>query len=78
MSGYNPKTGVFSLTHSKASTWAGRSAPMDVYAQLLRDAGLEVLSVEPMYLTAKAKPSQIWEALSGRPSDPNRAAYHGE
>ena len=79
--GYNKKTGVFSLTQSKAGVWCRKPNPdrlglIDHCARLLRDAGHEVLSVHGNFLEVKAMPGQVWEALSGQPSDPKRESLH--
>lgn len=88
MSGYNKKTGVFGLTWTKASYWFRRKdVPqecraladengMAFFACLLTKAGLEVLHVDRAYLNVKATPGQVWEALSGQPSDPEREAVY--
>jgi|HubBroStandDraft_2_1064218.scaffolds.fasta_scaffold08915_6 hypothetical protein len=81
MGGFNKKTGVFSLTQSKAGIWCrkpnpGRLALIDHCANLLREAGHEVLLVQGNFLEVKATPGQVWEALSGQPSDPKREAFH--
>ena len=81
MGGFNEKTGVFSLTQSKAGVWCRKPNPdklglIDHCARLLRDAGHEVLSVHGNFLEVKAMPGQVWEALSGRPSDPKRESLH--
>jgi hypothetical protein len=81
MGGFNKKTGVFSLTQSKAGVWCRKPNPdrlglIDHCARLLRDAGHEVLSVHGNFLEVKAMPGQVWEALSGQPSDPKREALH--
>jgi hypothetical protein len=83
VSGYNKETGVFQLTQTKAHAWClrpdvTRMTTMEDCAALLREAGLEVQSVHARYLDVKAKPSQVWEALSGQPSDPSRATYYRE
>ncbi len=81
MGGFNKKTGVFSLTQSKAGVWcrkrnSERLGLIEHCAKLLRDAGHEVLSVHGNFLEVKAMPGQVWEALSGQPSDPERESHH--
>lgn len=76
---YDKKTGIFNLTQSKASVWCrrpGRSNSIESCAVLLREAGLEVVTVQGNYLRVKATPGQVWEALSGQPSDPKREAHY--
>jgi hypothetical protein len=79
--GYNKKTGIFSLTQSKAGVWCRKPSPdrlglIEHCARLLRDAGHAVLLVRSNFLEVKATPGQVWEALSGQPSDPKREALH--
>lgn len=81
MGGFNKKTGVFSLTESKAVVWCRKRDPdglgvMEHCAKLLRDAGHEVLLFRSNFLEVRATPGQVWEALSGQPSDPMREALH--
>ena len=85
MSGFNKKTGLFELTATKAKYWFRRKdvptecrelKDMEFYACLLRHHGLDVLHVDNAFLRVKATPGQIWEALSGQPSDPEREAYY--
>ncbi len=87
MSGFNPKTGTFELTASRARFWLRRTEyppelkaleGMEFIAGLLRHAGHEVVKVRNGWLTVKATQGQVWEALSGQPSDPEREArYYG-
>jgi hypothetical protein len=49
---------------------------MEYYAEILRRAGLDVVGVYSAYLKVKATSGQIWEALSGQPSNPEREAYY--
>lgn len=79
--GYDEKTGIFHLCQSKARFWCRRPGatwrdPIQFSAKLLRDAGLEVLSVQGNHLTVKATPGRVWEILSGKPSDAKREARH--
>jgi hypothetical protein len=81
MGGYNRKTGVFSLTQSKASVWRRKPNPQKLdliehCASLLQESGLEVLKVSHNFLEVKGTPGQVWEALSGQPSDPKREAVY--
>lgn len=81
MGGFNKKTGIFSLTQSKAGVWCRKPNPdklglIDHCAKLLCDAGHEVLSVHGNFLEVKAMPGQVWEARSGQPSDPKRESLH--
>jgi len=48
---------------------------MEFFACFLRHHGLEVLHVDRAYLNVKATPGQLWEVLSGQPSDPDRETY---
>lgn len=88
MSGYNKSTGIFELTFTKARYWFRRvefsdactkydpEKDMDFYGCLLANAGLPVVHVNRAFLQVKARPGQVWEALSGRPSDPEHEAYY--
>ncbi len=81
MGGYDKKAGIFSLTETKARAWCRRpDAPrihsIEYSAKLLREAGLEVISIHGNYLKVKATPGQVWEALSGQPSDPERESHY--
>jgi hypothetical protein len=83
MSGYNPETGIFGLTWTKASFWFRRESEdipancralkdtgkMEFFACFLRHHGLEVLHVDRAYLNVRATPGKLWEVLSGQPSD---------
>jgi len=80
MGGYDDRTGVFSLTQTKARYWcrkpgASQTDIIEYSAKLLREAGLQIVSVHGNYLEVKASPGQVWEALSGQPSDPERESY---
>ena len=85
MSGYNPSTGVFELTATKAGYWLRRSdlppscdktAGMEFYAALLRHFGHDVIKTGSSYLHVHATPGQVWEALSGQPSDPEHEKHY--
>lgn len=85
MSGYHQDDGVFELTATKASYWMRRDklppecdgkTGMGVYAALLRLHDHEVTKLATNYLHVRATPGQVWEALSGQPSDPERERNH--
>jgi len=74
MSGYDPATGVYELTATKAGDWFQRltdhkgASFMERIAGILADAGLEVLFVTDSYMLVRARQGTIWTALSGKPS----------
>lgn len=86
MSGYNAKLGVFSLTATKAASWfRRRDVPvsvvdgkfgMDFYAAVISWQGLEIVRHGGSFVDVKATPEQLWQALSGLPSNPARASYY--
>jgi hypothetical protein len=85
MSGYNKTTGLFDLTQTKASHWLRRTdfpaecrgkEGMAFVAALLRALGYEVPTVRSNWLSVKANPDQLWEALSGEPSDPAASEHY--
>ncbi len=87
VSGYNVKTGVFELTHTKAHYWLRRKDipdfckekdpnSMEYIACILQWQHLEVIKVAGAFLQVKATPEKLWEALSGQPSDPERTAHY--
>jgi len=88
MSGYHPDTDIFELTGTKADFWFRRKLPpkdfkslngfrsMGFYADLFIYSGFDVVKVENSYLYVKATPEQVWEVLSGQPSDPKRAEHY--
>lgn len=85
MSGYNPDTGIFELTATKAAYWLRRSdipaecdglQGMEFYAALFRSCGYDVPLVKAHWLQVKATPGQVWIALSGQPSDPSHERYY--
>lgn len=91
MSGYYEKSGIFELTSKKSGVFFKRESPPEGFkskeafgsmyflSDLLRFFGLEVVKVASNYLRVKATPGQVWEALSGRPSDPEKEKwYHVE
>jgi hypothetical protein len=87
MSGYNGIAGIFTLTQSKANSWLRRTpippecqgmTGMDLVAGLFRHFGFEVTVLKPNWLSVKANPDQVWEVLSGQPSDPDRSRRYYE
>lgn len=86
MSGFNPKTGIFELTETKARYWLRRPPYTNPYVyipnvipiciNLFKEHNLPVLHNGGSFLRVKATPEQIWEVLSGQPSDPKRASYY--
>lgn len=78
MSGFDPKTGLYELTATKARSWFRRAEVpescsskdgMHFYAEVLRHFGaLEIVLVRPNFLRARATADQVWEALSGLPA----------
>lgn len=87
MSGYDQKTGVFELTATKASYWFRREdvpeeiwkvadGRWDLLKRVIQWQGLEILKDGGNYLHVKATPEQLWEALSGKPSEPDRARHY--
>ena len=89
MSGYNTETGIFELTSTKGSYWfrrkelpaevaAKNNGGMKLFSDLFEYFGFEVTKLRSNYLHVKANPDQVWEVLSGQPSDPQKAAaYYG-
>ena len=83
MSGYCKERKIFELTATKARWWYRRQelpdgfesneGGMKWYADLFRYFGFEVTKIGSGYLHVKANPGQVWEVLSGRPSDPEIA-----
>lgn len=74
MSEYDPQTGIYELTKSKADSYHHRphdesikAQGMDYYAELLKRAGFKVISVHEDFLRVKATQVQLWEALSDEP-----------
>jgi hypothetical protein len=88
MSGYNKKTGLFELTGSQAAYWLRRNdIPEECSASgsglrlakcLLEHYGIRVVADHVSWLEVDATQAQIWEVLSGQPSDPRRAACHNK
>jgi hypothetical protein len=75
MSGYDPETGIYTLTHKKAQDYHHHShddppplESMSYYADLLKQAGLNIISVQSDFLQVKASQIQVWQALSDEPS----------
>jgi hypothetical protein len=50
--------------------------PDQVVVRLLEHFGLKVLKDGGNYLVVRGSPEEIWEALSGQPSDPQRAQHY--
>ena len=87
MSGWNAKRGVFGLTWTKAVFWLRRTdfdlapyrqrgASMELFAELFRREGIEVVRVADAFIEVKAKPGRVWEILSGQPSSPEHEAHY--
>ena len=85
MSGFDAKTGIFQLTATKASDWFRRqdvpeelrnADEWQVIQAVLKWQGLEIVKVGKAYLDVKATPEQLWEALSGQPSNPERSRHY--
>jgi hypothetical protein len=88
MSGFDEKTGLFELTATKARYWLRRcdveELGIDVSSldwwelvqAVIRSQGLEIVRDGGNYLVVRATPEQLWEALSGKPSNPAVAARH--
>ena len=86
MSGYNKRTGRFELTGSQVTHWLRRKdIPKECCASdsnlqlakcLLEHCGIRVVADHVSWLEVDASQAQIWEVLSGQPSDPKQAAYH--
>ena len=86
MSGYCKKCGIYEITGSKIGFWNRRTdeqvlqlfpsrdwkteGPVGV-VDILQACGLEVVKDGGNYLHVRGTPGQVWEALSGRPSNPN-------
>jgi hypothetical protein len=86
MSGFNRSTGFFDLTGSQASYWLRRN---DIPAEcsactpglrlakcLLEHYGVRVVADHTSWLEVEATQAQIWEVLSGQPTDRRRTRYH--
>ena len=84
MSGYDKKTGIFELTHTKAEYWHRKPIDptitydgMRYFVEVLRKSGLDVKYVNgKSFAKVKGTPEQIWEALSGKPSNPERSEHY--
>ena len=84
MSGYNKKTGIFELTHTKAEYWHRKPIDstisyngMRYFVEVLRKAGLDVEYDDGQsFAKVKGTPEQIWEALSDKPSNSESAAHY--
>ena len=84
MSGYDKKTGIFELTYTKAEYWHRKPIDptipyngMRYFVEVLRRAELDVKYVNgKSFAKVKGTPEQIWEALSGKPSNPERIEHY--
>ncbi len=88
MSGYNKRTGWFSLTQTKARHWCRHSPDESIEADYgsleycfyyLKKKGFkfrDAVWTDESFVCVKADPDELWEALSGQPSDPNRSSYY--
>ncbi|MGB3205776.1 MAG: hypothetical protein WBB28_12365 [Crinalium sp.] len=54
MSGFDPGTGIYGLTATKAEYWSRLDKPMSYYAKLLKDKGFEVTKVREHFLEVRA------------------------
>lgn len=52
------------------------STEWDIIKSVLEWQGLEIVKDGHSYLMVKATPEQVWEALSGQPSNPDRAEHY--
>lgn len=85
MSGYNRKTGYFNMTQTQAAYWLRRDdipeecrnkEGLDLACCVLEHHRIRVVENHGSWAEIDATNAEIWEALSGQPSDPERAAYH--
>jgi len=49
---------------------------MEIAEALFKVFGFEITKIGSGYLHVKATPEQVWEVLSGQPSDPKRASHY--
>ena len=78
MSGYNKDTGIYEMTNTKAKYWLRRKDIPDsiveldgnFFANLFEHYGFEITKTGSGYFHVVATPGQVWETLSGMPSDP--------
>jgi len=87
MSGRNTKTGYFELTGTKARFWTRREdvppdclelSGLDRACCILQHFGVKVVANHGSWAEIAATQGQIWEALSGQPSNPQRESYHDD
>ncbi len=87
MSGYNKHTGLFQLTQTKACYWLRRSdipedcnqfSGLQLACCILVHSDIEVVEYHGSWASIKAGPAEIWEALSGQSSDPERDSLTGD
>ena len=67
MSGWNKRFGWYELTSTKAHWWARlrlHCMPMEFFASVLRERGLEVPKVERAWLAVRAPESQVYGAIA--------------
>lgn len=88
MSGYNSETGIFELTPTKINSWLRRQTMPEGFqeketyteniAEIFRCCNIEVVKINKRggWMHVQATPEQVWEALSGQPSLPDRAEHH--
>ncbi len=88
MSGYNKRTGWFGLTQTKARQWCRHSPDESIEADYgsleycfhhLKKKGFKFKDAvwsDENFVEVKANPDELWEALSGQPSDANRSNYY--
>jgi hypothetical protein len=89
MSGWNKKTGFYELTYSQAQYWFRRNdlpeeciaskgkKYLDVIAFILENHGLKFVSHHSAWLEVNCNSAgEIWEALSGLPSNQEIVSYH--
>jgi hypothetical protein len=70
MSGYNPATGIYELTMTKAEYWSGsKNKDMHYYAEALRARGLAVIEVRQHFLKAKGQEEEIKKILQNKRRD---------
>ncbi len=84
---YNSKTGFFNLTQTKARFWCRHTPDESIKADYgslkycfdyLKKKGFkfEKAWIGESYVKVQASPDELWEALSGEASDPNRSSYY--
>jgi hypothetical protein len=75
MSGYNPETGLYDLTATKAYYWSDVDESMDYYATQLRNKDLDVVKIGGAYLSVKATEEQVKSALISQKRAESEAAW---